>query len=88
MPAMPTLPLPDPSGATGRTREVLELAARRQGQSLEDLSNIMRAQAHWPEWLEANLAHTAATFKGAGVLPPLTRECLHIAISASNNCRF
>jgi alkylhydroperoxidase family enzyme len=85
---MPTLPLPDPTTATGRTREVLELAARRNGQTPEKLSHIMRAQAHWPEWLEANLAQNLATFKGQGVLPPLTRECLHIAISGSNNCRF
>ncbi len=85
---MTTLPIPDPTTATGRTREVLELAARRNGQTLENLSYILRAMAHWPEWLEANLAQTAATFKGAGQLPPLTRECLHIAISASNNCRF
>lgn len=85
---MTTLPLPDPSTATGATREALELAARRNGQPLEQLSHILRAQAHWPDWLEANLTQTAATFKGQGVLPPLTRECLHIAISASNNCRF
>jgi alkylhydroperoxidase family enzyme len=85
---MTTLPLPDPSTASGRTREALEQAARRTGQPLEQLSHVLRAQAHWPEWLEANLAQTAATFKGAGVLPPLTRECLHIAVSASNNCRF
>ena len=85
---MPILPLPDPSSATGRAREVLELAARRSGQPPESLSHVLRAQAHWPEWLEANLAQTGATFKGAGVLPPLTRECLHIAVSASNNCRF
>lgn len=85
---MTTLPLPDPTTATGRTREALELAARRNGQPLEGLSHVYRAMAHWPEWLEANLTQAAATFKGAGVLPPLTRECLHIAVSASNNCRF
>jgi len=83
-----TLPLPDPREATGRTREALEFAARRGGLPLEKVSAIHRAMAHWPEWLEANLAQTAATFKGQGQLPPLTRECLHIAVSASNNCRF
>lgn len=85
---MTTLPLPDPHQTTGRTREALEQAARRGGVPLDRVSNIHRAMSHWPEWLEANLAQTAATFKGAGALPPLTRECLHIAISGSNNCRF
>jgi alkylhydroperoxidase/carboxymuconolactone decarboxylase family protein YurZ len=79
---MPTLPLPDPTAASGRAREVLELAARRNGQPLEGLSHILRVMAYWPEWLEVNLGQTAATFKGAGVLPPLTRECLHIAAAA------
>ena len=85
---MTTVPLPVPAQASGRTREVLDLAARRHGQSLDDLSWILRAQAHWPEWLETNLNQSSATFKGQGVLPPLTRECLHVAISGSNNCRF
>ncbi len=85
---MTTLPLPDPTRATGRAREALESAARRNGQPLESVSAVFRAMAYWPEWLEANLAQNLATFKGPGVLPPLTRECLHIAISASNNCRF
>jgi alkylhydroperoxidase family enzyme len=85
---MTTLPLPDPTQATGRMREAFEQAARRNGQPLEGLSHIWRAMAYWPEWLEANVAHSAATFKGSRALPPLTRECLHIAVSASNNCRF
>lgn len=85
---MPILPLPDPTTATGRTREVLELAARRNGQTPDSLSQILRAMAHWPAWLEANLAQNLATFKGPGVLSPMTRECLHIAVSGSNNCRF
>ncbi|MGE3912557.1 MAG: hypothetical protein AB7K36_24565 [Chloroflexota bacterium] len=85
---MTTLPLPDPHNTTGRTREALELAARRGGLPLQNVSAIHRAMSHWPEWLEANLAQTAATFKGQGQLSALTRECLHIAISASNNCRF
>lgn len=85
---MTTLPLPDPTKATGRTREVLDLTARRGGVPLERISHVQLAQAHWPDWLEANLTQAAATFKGQGVLPSLTRECLHIAISASNNCRF
>lgn len=85
---MPTVPLPEPTQTTGRVREVLEMAARRSGQSLESLSKILVAQSHWPAWLEVNLGQNAATFKGPGVLLPLTRECLHISISGSNNCRF
>lgn len=85
---MTTLPLPDPTQATGRLREAFEQAARRTGQPLENVSGIWRAMAYWPEWLESNVAHAGATFKASGVLPPLTRECLHIAVSATNNCRF
>ena len=55
---------------------------------MENVSAVFRAMAYWPEWLETNLAQSLATFKAPGVLPPLTRECVHISISASNNCRF
>ena len=85
---MTTLPLPNPNETTGTVRQALEQAARRNGQPLENVSDVFRAMAYWPEWLETNLAQSLATFKAPGVLPPLTRECVHISISASNNCRF
>ena len=85
---MTTLPLPDPTRATGRMREALVQAARRDGQPLEGLSQIWRAQAYWSEWLESNVSHAAATFKAQRALPALRREYLHIAVSAANNCRF
>jgi alkylhydroperoxidase family enzyme len=71
-------------------RATLERVAQRMGRSLDDLlrPGIFGVQAYWPAWLEANFDQSLATYMGRGVLPPLAKEAMHVAVSMTNKCDY
>ena len=71
-------------------RATLERLAKRLGQTAEELvqPHIFGVQAHWPAWLEANLQQTLATYLFRGVIPPLAKEAMHVAVSMTNHCEY
>ena len=85
---MPTLRFPRLDDVTADERAVLERIAKRRGTTPERLSEIWKAQAHWPALLEANLDEAAAAFMQVGRLPELTKQAMHVAVSMTNACDF
>lgn len=85
---MPTLRFPRPEDLTSEDRLILERVAKRRGTTIEKLSEIWKAQAHWPALLEANLSESAQAFMQIGRLPMLTKQAMHVAVSMSNACDF
>ncbi len=69
-------------------RAVLERVAKRRGTTIEKLSEIWQAQAHWPALIEANLHESAQAFMQIARLPMLTKQAMHVAVSMSNACDF
>jgi hypothetical protein len=69
-------------------REALERLARRMNSEFDRISDIWRAQMHWPQYLEANHRETMYSFRVQGKLPELTKECMHGAVSMVNRCEF
>jgi alkylhydroperoxidase family enzyme len=71
-------------------RAILERLAQRMGQPVENLlrPSIFGVQAHWPAWLEANFQHSLSTYWLQGVLPPLAKEAMHVAVSMTNRCEY
>ena len=67
---------------------MLERIAKRRGTSVDGLSEIWKAQAHWPALLEANLAESAQAFLQIARLPMLTKQAMHVAVSMANGCDF
>ena len=85
---MTTLRFPALEDMTPEDREIVERVARRLGQEPDQLSTIWRAQMHWPHYLEANLDQTSRGFRYRGVIPELTKEAMHAAVSMVNRCEF
>jgi hypothetical protein len=85
---MPTLRPPRPEDLTPSDREVLERVAKRRGTTIEGLSEIWKAQAHWPPLLEANIRESSAAFLGGGRVPVPTKQAMHVGVSMSNACDF
>ena len=85
---MPTLRFPVLHELSPEDREILERLAKRRGTTVENLSEIWKAQAHWPALLEANIRESSAAFLATGLLPPLTKQAMHVAVSMSNACEF
>jgi len=69
-------------------RAILERIAKRRGTTPDRLSEIWKAQAHWPALLEANLDESVASFMYVGRLPELTKQAMHVAVSMTNGCDF
>lgn len=71
-------------------REVLTRVAKRTGQSPEDLlrPTVFGVQSHWPAWLEANHAESTEAYRRQGVLSPLAKEAIHVAVSMTNHCAY
>lgn len=67
---------------------MLERVAKRRGTTIERLSEIWQAQAHWPALLEANLQESMQAFMQVARLPMLTKQAMHVAVSMSNACDF
>lgn len=85
---MSTIPLVEPRETTGETRRALEEAGRSRGTPVEEVTGINRAMMYWPEYLRANLRQSRETYKRQGALAQITKECMHIAVSGSNDCRY
>lgn len=85
---MPTLRFPRPEDLSTSDREILERVAKRRGTTVAGLSEIWKAQAHWPPLLEANIRESSAAFLGTGTVPVLTKQAMHVAVSMSNACEF
>jgi alkylhydroperoxidase family enzyme len=87
---MTTLHQPQLSDFSSDDRATLERVAKRMGQTPEQLlrPGIFGVQAHWPAWLEANYVQTLYGYRMHGVLPPLAKEAMHVAISMTNRCNF
>jgi hypothetical protein len=52
---VPTLRFPVLGDLSEQERAILERVAKRRGTTAEKLSEIWKAQAHWPPLLEANV---------------------------------
>jgi alkylhydroperoxidase family enzyme len=87
---MTTLHTPQLSEFSDDDRATLERIARRMGQKPEDIlrPGIFGVQAHWPAWLEANWDQTLHGYRRHGVLPPLAKEAMHVAVSMTNHCDY
>lgn len=85
---MPLLRFPVLGDLSEQEREILERVAKRRGTTVESLSEIWKAQAHWPALLEANIREASAAFLATGILPPLTKQAMHVAVSMANACDF
>jgi hypothetical protein len=62
------------------------LRARMRGK--EEIDGIFGAQAHWLEYMGANHKQSMASYQFQGVLPQITKEAMHVAVSMSNGCDF
>ena len=86
---MPTIPLLDPKEVTGKTREIFDAILRRESRvfGTSEVSNIWRATAHFPDYLEANWRRSRAIMQ-AGGLPPGVKEAVAVAVSIVNVCHY
>ena len=85
---MTTLKLPSVDDLPAQDRAILEAVARRLGGAPDQLSEIWRAQMHWPVYLEANHRQGLYGFRLQGAIPTLTKEAMHAAVSMANRCEF
>jgi alkylhydroperoxidase family enzyme len=85
---MPTLRFAHAEDLSAERRAVLERVAKRMGRAPDELGEIFRAQAHWPEYLEANHVQTLYGFGIKGELPELTKQAMHVAVSMANRCEY
>jgi alkylhydroperoxidase family enzyme len=87
---MTTLHVPRITDLSSEDLATLERVARRLGQKPEDLlrPGIFGVQTHWPAWLEANVQQTVDGYRRQGVLPPIAKEAMHVAVSMTNHCHF
>lgn len=85
---MTTLKLPAGDDLPDEDRSILEAVARRLGAPPDQLSDVWRAQMHWPRYLEANHRQVVSGFRLQGAIPTLTKEAMHVAVSMANKCDF
>lgn len=87
---MTTLRAPQLSDFSADDQAALERVAKRTAQTVEGLlrPGVIGVQAHWPAWLELNFDHSRATYMSHGILPPLAKEAMHVAVSMTNNCDY
>lgn len=85
---MSTIKLPRAADLPEEDRAALEAVAGRMGAAPNDLSDIWRAQMHWPRYLEANHVQALYGYRFQGVIPALTKEAMHVAVSMANKCDF
>jgi len=87
---MTTLRIPEVSELSAEDFATLERVAKRMGQKPEDLlrPGIFGVQTHWPAWLESNWEQTLHGYRMHGVLPPLAKEAMHVAVSMTNRCNY
>ncbi len=85
---MPTLRFVRAADLQPEDLAVLERVAKRRGTTVEKLSEIWKAQAHWPALVEANIDESMQAFMQIGRLPMLTKQAMHVAVSMANACDF
>jgi predicted sugar kinase len=85
---VPTLRFVNTEELPPEEREILERLAKRRGTTIEKLSEIWLAQAHWPALVEANINEAAQAFMQIARLPMVTKQAMHVAVSMSNGCDF
>lgn len=85
---VPTLRFPRLEDLKEDERAIVERIAKRRGTTPEQLSDIWKAQAHWPALLEANVDEAVAAFMQIGRLPELTKQAMHVAVSMTNACDY
>jgi alkylhydroperoxidase family enzyme len=85
---MPTLRFARIDDLPEEDKATIERVTARLGAPLDQLSDIWRAQAHWPALLEANHRQTLYGFKMQGQLPELTKQAMHVAVSMANRCEY
>ena len=87
---MTTLQTPQLQDFSPEEQAVLDRVAKRMGQTPEELlrPGIFGVQGHWPAWLESNFHQTLYGYRLQGVLPPLAKEAMHVAVSMTNHCSF
>jgi AhpD family alkylhydroperoxidase len=78
-----TIRLPREDEATGRLRKILDAIRLRQGR----VSNLWRAMAHHPAYLEANWQRARAIME-QGKLPVLVKEFVAVGVSVANLCPY
>ena len=61
--------------------------AERERFGIPRISNIWRAMAHWPPYVEVTW-RKAKVVRAPGRVDPLTKEMMSVAVSATNNCRY
>ena len=86
---MSTIRLVDLTEATGKVREIFEAVLRRESRIFGTtiVSNIWRAMAHVPDYLEANWRRSRAIMQ-TGDLPPAIKEAVAVAVSVVNVCHY
>ena len=85
---MPTLRFRRPEDMSASDREILERIAKLRETTIEGLSEIWKAQAHWPPLLEVNVRELFAAVLETSKLPMLTKQAMHVGVSMSNACDF
>jgi hypothetical protein len=85
---MTTLKLPPVAEMPDEDRQLLEGLARRMNSDFDHVSDIWRAQMHWPAYLEANHRESMYSFRFQGKLSELTKQCMHVAVSMVNRCEY
>lgn len=87
--AVATIRLPNPSSAVGRMKEIFTVIMRRELRTFgtAQVSNVWLAQAHFPDYLEANWERSRAIMQ-RGNLPAPTKEMVAVATSVVNNCHY
>ena len=86
---MTTIQLAREAEATGRLREIFDVIVRREEKvfGIRRVSNVWLAMAHHPEYLEANW-HCSRAIMQRGLLPPLEKELVAVAVSTVNVCHY
>ena len=81
--------LPDAAIVNGKEREIVERIMVREKKlfNTDSLSNVWRAQAHLPGYIELNWNRSRAIMQ-RGSVPPLIKEMVASAVSMVNVCDY
>jgi len=80
------LPLIEYDQATAEVRAVYDdiMATRKT----DYINNLWKTIAHHPPTLQRTWERVKTMMGGPGVIDPLTRELIYIAVSVTNNCQY
>ena len=83
---MVTIPLVSEADATGKVKEIYADITATLG--IDFVPNMYKAMAAKPDYLEANWNKIRAVMSTPGVLDPLTKEIIAVAVSAVAGCKY